>query len=336
MRASSSEESNFLKKLYKIAKQKKKTIVLPESDDLRVLQAANKILAMDLANIVLIGEENEIKHNSQNNNLNLSKASFISQSDSRMLENAAKAFYEIRKSKGITQEQAFDKMSDISYFSTMLVHLGKADGMVSGAVHSTAQTIVPSFQIIKTKPETSIVSSAFFMLLADGVKVFADCAVNPNPNARQLADIAVSTYKTAKNFSIEPKIAMLSYSTLGSGSGPDVDLVIEASKLAKQELGEQTIDGPLQYDAAVSRDVAKIKAKNSPVAGKANVFIFPDLQSGNIAYKAVQRATSSIAIGPLLQGLNKPVNDLSRGASAEDIANTIVLTAVQSIFDSKA
>jgi phosphate acetyltransferase len=326
--------SNFLDGVYNLVKSNKKTIILPETDDIRVIKAADKILTLGLANLLLIGEKDSILKEASQNGLHLENAAFISQNDESVLEKAAAGFAEIRKSKGVTLDQAREKMKDISYFSTMLLALGFADGMVSGAAHSTAETIVPSFQIIKPKKGISVVSSAFFMLLEDGVKVYADCAVNPNPDPQQLADIAASTASTASDFGINPKVAMLSYSTLGSGSGPDVDLVIEATKKAKAVLGDK-VDGPLQYDAAVSPDVAKIKAPKSQIAGNANVFIFPDLQSGNITYKAVQRSTGCIAVGPVLQGLNKPVNDLSRGAKVEDIVNTVALTAALAIFDEK-
>ena len=217
----------------------------------------------------------------------------------------------------------------MSYFGTMMVHMGDADGMVSGAAHTTAHTIVPSFQIIKTKPGTSIVSSVFLMLLQDRVLVYGDCAVNPEPNAAALADIAISSAATARQFGVEPRVAMLSFSTGTSGKGADVDKVREATELVRAKEPDLAVEGPIQYDAAIDPTVAAKKAPDSLVAGRANVFIFPDLSSGNIGYKAVQRSSGAIAIGPVLQGLNKPVNDLSRGALVEDIINTVAITAVQ-------
>lgn len=224
---------------------------------------------------------------------------------------------------------AYDVMSDVSYFGTMMIHLNHADGMVSGAVHTTQHTIRPAFQIIKTKPGTAIVSSVFFMCLEDRVLVYGDCAVNPEPNAEQLADIAVSAAQTAAMFNISPRIAMLSYSTGDSGKGEAVDKVRQAVQIAKQAHPELKLEGPMQYDAAVDSDVAKTKLPNSEVAGQANVFIFPDLNTGNNTYKAVQRSSGAVAIGPILQGLNKPVNDLSRGCTVTDIVNTVVMTAIQ-------
>ena len=229
----------------------------------------------------------------------------------------------------MTIEQARDKVRDVSYFGTMMVHMGDADGMVSGAIHTTAHTIVPSFQIIKTAPGVSIVSSVFLMLLKDRVWAFGDCAVNPNPTPEQLADIAISSAATARQFGLDPKVAMLSYSTGTSGSGVDVDAVVEATRLAREKAPELALEGPIQFDASVDEAVASVKLPDSPVAGRANVFIFPSLNAGNIGYKAVQRSSGAVAIGPVLQGLNKPVNDLSRGALVEDIVNTVALTAVQ-------
>ena len=233
------------------------------------------------------------------------------------------------KSKGLTLEQAQERMQDSTYFGTMMVQLGDADGMVSGAVNTTAHTIRPAFEIIKTKPDTSIVSSVFFMCLKDRILVFGDCAVNPNPTASQLADIAISSAHTARVFGVEPRVAMLSYSTGSSGKGEAVDEVIEATKLAHERAPELLLDGPIQYDAAIDPEVARTKAPTSPVAGHASVFIFPDLNTGNNTYKAVQRAANALAIGPVLQGLNKPVNDLSRGCTVPDIINTVMITAIQ-------
>ena len=229
----------------------------------------------------------------------------------------------------MTEVQAREKLGDLNYFATMMVHMGDADGMVSGAAHTTAETIIPSFQIIKTKPETSIVSSVFLMLMADRVLVYGDCAVNTNPTPEQLADITISSAETAIQFGVNPRIALLSYSSGASGAGSDVEDVVEATRLAREKNPDLLIEGPIQYDAAVDQDVARKKMPDSPVAGKANVFIFPSLNAGNIGYKAVQRSSGVVAVGPILQGLNKPVNDLSRGALVDDIVNTIAITAVQ-------
>ena len=237
--------------------------------------------------------------------------------------------YELRKSKGLSLDQAKDLMKDCGYFGTMMIYKGLADGMVSGAAHTTQHTILPSFQIIKTKPGVSTVSSVFFMCLPDRVAIFGDCAVNPNPNAQQLAEIAISSAETALAFGIEPKVAMLSYSSGTSGKGQDVDVVREATAIAREKRPDLKIEGPIQYDAAVDMKVGRSKMPNSEVAGQASVLIFPDLNTGNNTYKAVQRETGALAIGPMLQGLNKPVNDLSRGCTVDDILNTIIITAIQ-------
>jgi phosphate acetyltransferase len=241
----------------------------------------------------------------------------------------AQAYYEARKHKNIVYATAFDLMADVSYFGTLMIHLGFADGMVSGAVHSTQHTIRPAFEIIKTKPGTSIVSSIFFMCLEDRVLVYGDCAVNPNPNAEELAAIAISAANTAKMFNIEPRVAMLSYSTGDSGKGESVDKVREAVKIAQALRPDLKLEGPMQYDAAVDLGVAKTKLPGSEVGGQASVFIFPDLNTGNNTYKAVQRSSGAIAVGPILQGLNKPVNDLSRGCTVPDIVSTVIITAIQ-------
>ncbi|MDR3070704.1 MAG: phosphate acetyltransferase, partial [Propionibacteriaceae bacterium] len=249
--------------------------------------------------------------------------------DGEILLKYATEYAQLRAHKGVTLEQALAKMADLSYFGTMMVHFAQADGMVSGACHTTANTIRPALEFIKTKPGISVVSGAFLMCLNDQVAVFGDCAVNLNPSAQQLADIAIATSETAVGFGIVPKVAMLSYSTASSGSGPDVDRVREATRIAQAAAPGLALDGPLQFDAAVSRDVAALKLPDSLVAGQASVFIFPDLEAGNIGYKAVQRTSGALAIGPLLQGLRKPVNDLSRGALVDDIVNTIIITAIQ-------
>jgi phosphate acetyltransferase len=241
----------------------------------------------------------------------------------------AESYFKLRQHKGISYEMAYDTLADVSYFGTMMVYHGHADGMVSGAVHTTQHTIRPAFEIIKTRPGISIISSVFFMCLEDRVQVYGDCAVNPEPDAQQLADIAASSAETAKLFNISPRIAMLSYSTGESGKGQAVDKVREAVRLARNQRPDLKLEGPMQYDAAIDIGVAKTKLPDSEVAGLANVFIFPDLNTGNNTYKAVQRTSGAVAIGPVLQGLNKPVNDLSRGCTVTDIVNTVAITAIQ-------
>ena len=248
----------------------------------------------------------------------------------------AQQFYELRKTKGVSLEQARETMTDISYYATMMIHNGLADGMVSGASHTTAHTIKPSFQIIKTKPGVSVVSSVFLMVMRGRLWAFGDCAVNPNPTAEQLAEIAVVSAETASQFGIDPRVAILSYSTGTSGSGPDVDRAMAATRMAHAKAPELLVDGPLQFDAAVDPVVAAKKLPESRVAGQANVFIFPDLEAGNIGYKTAQRTGHALAVGPILQGLNKPVNDLSRGATVADIVNTVAITAIQAASSKEA
>ena len=259
----------------------------------------------------------------------LGKAKFQAKDDETVLEPMVAKLCELRAKKGMTEEQARKQLADDSYFGTMLVVMGMADGLVSGSVNSTANTVRPALQVIKTKPGTSLVSGAFLMCFKDHVAVFADCAINLNPNAEQLAEIAIQSAETAKAFGLEPKVGMLSYSTLGSGKGPDVDLVEEATTIVKDKAPDLAVVGSIQFDAAWSPTVAATKAKGDPVAGHVNVFVFPDLCAGNIAYKAVQRSSGAAAVGPVLQGLNRPVNDLSRGATVQDIINTIALTAIE-------
>lgn len=311
------------------ARADRKRIVLPEPEDDRVLLAAAEVLARGIADITLVGDAAAVATRAEELGIDLSEATVVSTSDPELVEKYAAEFARLRAKKGVTLEQAREKIQDVSYFGTMMVHMGDADGMVSGAAHTTAHTIVPSFQIIKTAPGVSIVSSIFLMLMKDRVWAFGDCAVNPNPTPEQLADIAVSSARTAAQFGVEPKVAMLSYSTGDSGSGPDVDAVIEATRIAREKAPELAIEGPIQFDAAVDEAVASKKLPGSPVAGRATVFVFPSLEAGNIGYKAVQRSSGAVAVGPVLQGLNKPVNDLSRGALVEDIVNTVALTAVQ-------
>ena len=319
----------FQAELVEHARAVRKTIVLPESDDDRILRAADAIMRRGIADIVLLGDETTVRARAAELGLNISAARVVSTSDPALSEKYAAEFARLRAKKGVTLEQARERIQDVSYFGTMMVHMGDADGMVSGAAHTTAHTIVPSFQIIKTRPGTSIVSSVFLMLLEDRVLVYGDCAVNPEPTAEQLADIAISSAATARQFGVEPRVAMLSFSTGTSGKGADVDKVRRATELVRAKAPELAVEGPIQYDAAIDPIVAAKKAPDSRVAGRANVFIFPDLSSGNIGYKAVQRSSGAVAVGPVLQGLNKPVNDLSRGALVEDIINTVAITAVQ-------
>ena len=311
------------------AKEKRSHIVLPEGEDDRILEAADQLLAQEVADITILGEGEDIICRADNLGLNLSKANIIDHLNSELLEEFAADFAELRKSKGITLDEARETMKDISYFATMMVHKGLADGMVSGAAHTTAHTIKPSFQIIKTAPGASVVSSIFLMVMRGRLWAFGDCAVNPNPTAEQIGEIAAVSAKTAAQFGIDPKVAILSYSTGTSGSGPDVDRAVEATAKARELDPALAVDGPLQFDAACDPGVGKKKAPDSPVAGEANVFIFPDLEAGNAGYKIAQRTANALAVGPILQGLNKPVNDLSRGATVPDIVNTVAITAIQ-------
>lgn len=312
------------------ARRDKKTIVLPESSDDRILRSADYLLERDIVDIVLVGERDEILARGQELGLHsLDKATYQSMHDDAILQPMIAKLCELRAKKGMTPEKAAQQLTDMSYFGTMLVVLGMADGLVSGAINSTANTVRPALQVIKTKPDATAVSGAFLMCFSDHVAVFADCAINTNPDAEQMANIAVQSAETARAFGIDPKVGMLSYSTINSGKGPDVDMVVEATKLLQEQHPELPSVGPIQFDAAWSSEVASVKAPGNDVAGHVNVFVFPDLTAGNICYKAVQRSSGAIAIGPILQGLNKPVNDLSRGALVQDIINTIALTAIE-------
>jgi phosphate acetyltransferase len=325
----------FLYRMKEQAKTIPQRIVLPESEDDRILKAADILLKRMIANIILLGDKEHIMQRAKFLAIDLSKAEIVDSQDIRLRERFAKTFYEKRKTKGLTLNAARDAMTHRSYFATMMVYEGMADGMVSGASHTTADTIRPALQIIKTKPGIDIVSSVFFMCLDTRVLVYGDCAVNLDPDAEALAQIAVTSAQTAQQFGIEPKVAMLSYSTGDSGHGPEVEKVRKATQLARQMRPDLPIEGPIQYDAAIDVEVAKKKLPHSKVAGHATVFIFPDLNTGNNTYKAVQRATGALAIGPVLQGLKKPVNDLSRGCSVEDIVNTVAITAVQAQEDKR-
>jgi phosphate acetyltransferase len=292
-----------------------------------------------VADITLLGNEQRIRESIAKLGLHLDRVNIIDPVKSDVFQGYAETYFELRKHKGITPENARDVMSDVNFFGTMMIYKGDADGMVSGAVHSTAATVRAPFEIVKTKPGFSIVSSVFLMCLSDRVLVYGDCAVNPNPNASQLAEIALSSAQTAKTFGIDPVVAMLSYSTGESGKGEDVERVREATKIAQEKAQESfpglKIEGPIQYDAAVDPAVAETKMPGSEVAGKATVFIFPDLNTGNNTYKAVQRSAGAVAIGPVLQGLKYPVNDLSRGCTIPDIVNTVAITAIQAQSEKK-
>jgi phosphate acetyltransferase len=305
-------------------------IVLPEGSDDRILQAAGTLLSRGVVRLTILGDANDVRARAAGLGIHLSSVEIIDPATSEHHERFAEEYARLRAHKGVTLESARETMRDVSYFGTMMVQLGIADGMVSGAQHTTAHTITPAFEFVKTKEGVSIVSSVFFMALDDRVLVYGDCAVVPDPTATQLADIAISAAATAAQFGIEPRIAMLSYSTGESGSGADVDKVREATALVRERRPDLLVEGPIQYDAAADAAVAKTKMPDSQVAGRATVFIFPDLNTGNNTYKAVQRSSGAIAIGPVLQGLRKPVNDLSRGALVRDIVNTVAITAIQS------
>ena len=311
------------------ARSDRRRIVLPEGDDDRVLRAAATVLKRGIADLVILGEPFEVRARAVELGIDIQSAEVLSPFDAVHVHKFAEEYARLRAHKGVTFEKAADTVTDVSYFGTLMVHLGLADGMVSGATHTTAHTIRPAFEIIKTKPGVSVVSSVFLMALADRVLVYGDCAVIPDPTSDQLADIAVSSAATAARFGIEPRVAMLSYSTGESGSGAEVEKVRAATALVRERAPELLVEGPIQYDAAADAAVAAAKMPGSSVAGRATVFIFPDLNTGNNTYKAVQRSAGAVAIGPVLQGLNKPINDLSRGALVDDIVNTIAITAIQ-------
>lgn len=321
--------NRFSYELLQMAKAEKKTIVLPESDDERILRAAGLLLTQDAVRLILLGDEGEIQSRAKKLGVNLSGAQVFNPKNSPLNAEFAATLYEARKAKGMSEDEAARLVLDRTYFGTLLVHTNKADAMVSGASTTTAETIRPALQLIKTKEGISTVSGAFFMSLSERVLLFADCAVTPNPTPQQLADIAFVSATTAQAFGFAPRVAMLSYSTGSSGSGVSVDAVKEAVAIAREKYPNLTLDGPLQFDAAIDPTTAKSKMPDSKVAGQANVFIFPDLNAANIAYKAVQRSANALAIGPILQGLKKPVNDLSRGCLVEDVVSTVILSAIQ-------
>ncbi|WP_030621321.1 phosphate acetyltransferase [Streptomyces sclerotialus] len=319
----------FEHELIERSRSGRRRVVLPEGTEERVLRAADVLLRRDVCDLTLLGEEDAIRKRAADLSIDLGDAQIIDPQTAPVRERFAERYAELRAHKGVTYELAYDVVADVSYFGTLMVQEGLADGMVSGAVHSTAATIRPAFEVIKTKQDAAIVSSVFFMCLADRVLVYGDCAVNPDPNAEQLADIAIQSAATAAQFGVEPRIAMLSYSTGTSGSGADVDKVRKATELVRERRPDLLVEGPIQYDAAVDADVARTKLPDSEVAGRATVLVFPDLNTGNNTYKAVQRSAGAVAVGPVLQGLRKPVNDLSRGALVQDIVNTVAITAIQ-------
>ncbi|MGD2190473.1 phosphate acetyltransferase [Mycolicibacterium nivoides] len=324
----------FTYQLLDQARSDRKRIVLPEGTDDRILRAAGRLLQHEVAELTILGEESQIRSRAAELGVNLDAAVVLDPRTSELCNQFAEQYAELRRKKGVTVEQAREIIHDVSYFGTMLVHNEMVDGMVSGAAHTTAHTVRPAFEIIRTAPGISTVSSIFLMCLADRVLAYGDCAIVPDPTSEQLADIAISSARTAAQFGIDPRVAMLSYSTGTSGTGADVDKVRAATELVRQRDPDLLVEGPIQYDAAVEPSVALTKMPDSPVAGRATVLIFPDLNTGNNTYKAVQRSAGAIAIGPVLQGLNKPVNDLSRGALVEDIVNTVAITAIQAQGDS--
>jgi phosphate acetyltransferase len=319
----------FEQQLIERAGKVKKKIVLPEGQDDRILQAASEVLAKGIADLIILGNPAKLAERAKQLGLDISQAELMEIAGSKYMGQCVAEYVKLRSHKGVTEEIAKEKMMDASYFGTMLVQLGVADGMVSGAMNTTAHTITPAFEFVKTKEGVSSVSSVFLMALKDRVVVYGDCAVIPEPTEEQLADIAISSAQTAAAFGIEPRVAMLSYSTGESGSGAEVDKVRKATEIVRARAPQLSVEGPIQYDAAVDAAVAAAKLPGSAVAGQATVFVFPDLNTGNNTYKAVQRTSGALAIGPVLQGLRKPVNDLSRGALVPDIVNTIAITAIQ-------
>jgi phosphate acetyltransferase len=321
--------SMFEYELIERAKAARRHIVLPEGEDDRVLRAADILLRRRVVALTVLGDPDAVRARAAALGLDLEDAQIVDPLSSPLRERYGGVYHELRKHKGLTEEGAYDALGDPTYFGTMMVHLGEVDGMVSGAAHTTGDTIRPAFEFIKARPGVSVVSSVFFMCLSDRVLVYGDCAVNPKPGSEQLADIAISSADTAAAFGVDPRIAMLSYATGDSAKGEQVDAVRNATETVRRLRGDLKVEGPIQYDAAVDASVAKLKMPDSEVAGSATVFIFPDLDTGNVAYKAVQRSSGAVAIGPVLQGLRKPVNDLSRGCGVTDIVNTVAITAIQ-------
>jgi phosphate acetyltransferase len=304
-------------------------IVLPEGDEERILRAADVLLRRGVADLTLLGDPTTISAKAASLGVDVTAARVVHPEHSELAEQFAAEYHRLRQHRGVDLDRARELVRDVSYFGTMMVQLGLADGMVSGAVHTTAHTIRPALEVVKTVPDVSVVSSVFFMCLQNQVLVYGDCAVNPDPTAEQLADIAISSAETAVAFGVEPRVAMLSYSTGSSGTGTDVEKVSKATTIVRERAPQLPVEGPIQYDAAIDAAVARTKLPDSPVAGRATVFVFPDLNTGNNTYKAVQRSANAVAVGPVLQGLRKPVNDLSRGATVRDIINTVAITAIQ-------
>ena len=319
----------FLHQLISRAGADRKRIVLPEGEDPRILRAAEILRRREVCDLVVLGDLARVREVAAQEGVDLTGLELVDPADSLDRERYAEEYARVRAHRGVDLDRAREVMQEGAYFGTMMVQLGDVDGMVSGAAHTTANTIRPALEFVKTRPGVSIVSSVFFMLLPDRALVYGDCAVNPDPNAEQLADIAYASSLTAAQFGVDPRVAMLSYSTGASGSGEAVDKVREATELVRTQHPDLKVDGPLQYDAAVSASVAESKMPGSEVAGQATVFIFPDLNTGNNTYKAVQQSSGAVAVGPVLQGLNKPVNDLSRGCTVDDIVNTVAITAIQ-------
>ena len=319
----------FEYELIERAKADRRRIVLPEGAEERILRAGEILLRRGVADLILLGNPDEIENKIGSLGLHLEGIEIVDPQTSEHRRDFTRIYYDLRKHKGISEKMAGDTISDVNFFGTLMVHKDLADGMVSGSIHTTGETILPALQIIRTRPGFSVVSSVFLMCLADRVLVYGDCAVNPDPNAEQLAEIAISSAETAGIYGIDPRIAMCSYSTGESGKGAEVDKVRQATRIARERRPDLKIEGPIQYDAAVDAGVARTKMPKSEVAGKATVFIFPDLNTGNNLYKAVQRSANAVAIGPILQGLKKPVNDLSRGCTIADIVNTVAITAIQ-------
>ncbi len=332
-----SKAEEFKSMLFSKAASNVQRVVLPESDDERVLRAAEVLAKSGAVKLVLLGDESAVRGRAAAIGADIAGVEVIDPLTSPLHEDFASTLFELRKAKGMTEQKASELMRDRTFFATMLVYKGLAGAMVSGANTTTATTIRPALQFVKTKPGIATVSGSFIVCLADKIWIMADCAVTPNPTAEQLASIAISTAQTALDFGFDAKVAMLSYATANSADGPDVELVREATARANELLAAQpeafrakvAIDGPMQFDAAVDAATASKKLPNSPVAGAANVFVYPNLSCGNICYKAIQRAAGAVAIGPILQGLNKPVNDLSRGCLVEDIVNTVLISAIQ-------
>jgi phosphate acetyltransferase len=311
------------------ARADRRHLVLPEGGEERILRAAEILLRRGVADLTLLGNADEIARKARDLGIDIGDARTVDPATSPWLDEFTEQYARLRRHKGVTLDLARDVVRDVNYFGTMMVHTGRADGMVSGATHTTAATIRPAFEIVKTVPGVSVASSVFFMLLADRVLVYGDCAVNPDPDAHQLADIALSSAETAARFGIEPRVAMLSYSTGTSGAGADVEKVAAATALVRERAPNLPVEGPIQYDAAIDPTVAQTKLPGSAVAGRATVFVFPDLNTGNNTYKAVQRSAGAVAVGPVMQALRRPVNDLSRGATVKDIVNTVAITAIQ-------